>query len=66
VNTRKYLPDGGYPKLPPLRKTYRIERRLVEEHTLRLRRAFANYGGVPICPDCYRPHKTGELQCQDS
>ena len=48
----------------PLRKTYRIERQLVREHNLRMKRAASTWRGQPICPDCYKPHTDGELQCK--
>jgi len=46
----------------PLPKTYKIERQLIEEHTLRMKRAASTWPNRPICPDHYRP----DCKCEEN
>lgn len=39
----------------PLIPRYQNEKRRINEHQERLYRAWAQYDGRPICPDCYLP-----------
>ena len=43
----------------PLRKTYKIEQALIDEHWRRLHEGRYLYGCI-VCPDCYLPPK----ECQ--
>jgi hypothetical protein len=47
------MPTSSSPK-PPLRKTYRIERQLCDEHNLRMKQAIDTWGRM-VCPYCYKP-----------
>lgn len=49
------MPTSSSPKRRPLPKTYRVERALIEEHNLSMKRAASTWPGYPICPDCYKP-----------
>jgi len=57
------MPTSSSPK-KPLVPTYRIERELIAEHNHRMKLASSTYAGKAICPDCYKPHTNGELQCK--